>query len=179
MSAQVKETFTKTGTESTAGADGTLAELRNSVTEIAKDISRVAEARARAAQDVAEKGTATLRRGIRQQPVLALGIAALAGAVLAVAVVPRGSRSRASRWDSWVPNMPHMPSVTRADLYEFADNLQRSVARTASNVPLTSTLERLADAVTRMDQGAGVSTALEKVGSWMQKVQAAATPKKG
>ncbi len=162
-----------------AGADATtLAELRKSVTEIAQELSRVAEARARGAQDFAQEGTAAVRSSIRRQPVIAVGVAALAGAALAVAVVPRGSRSRPSRWEAWAPSMPYVSHVTRSDLYEVADNLQRSMARSLNSVPMSSALERLADGLSRVDNNAGISSTIEKIGSWLQQKTPAAAAKK-
>ncbi len=119
-------------------AESTIAELRDTVTSLAKEVADVAERRTRAARhaaaDTAEAGASELRRTIRRQPVVAMTVAAAAGAVLALLVVPRfGSRSSpASRWDSWTPN------VTRADLHDFADNISRSVSRAAHRVPQAS-----------------------------------------
>jgi hypothetical protein len=180
MTAQVKDPVASRGSQSPVSTDeSTVAELRKKVTEIANDLAKVAEARAQGAKDAAEAGTQALRRNIRRQPALAMGIAALAGAVLAITVVPRfGHRRPASRWDAWMPqmpNMPYLPQVTRADLYEMADNLQRSVSRAASNVP--SSFERLVDAMTKAEP-ASLNAMLEKAGGWLQRVRSTATDKK-
>ena len=79
-------------------AEFTIAELRDSVTALAKDVADVAERRTRAARhtavDTAEAGAVEVRRTIRRQPVVAMAVAAAAGAVLALLVVPRfGSRA--------------------------------------------------------------------------------------
>ena len=95
----------------------------------------------------------------------------LAGAVLAILIVPSrpsrpASRWAVPRWDSWAPGwMPSMPSLTRADLYDAMDNVQRSVSRAASAAP--GTFERLLEALTRVDpQGT-----IDKAGSWLERMQ--------
>jgi ElaB/YqjD/DUF883 family membrane-anchored ribosome-binding protein len=164
MSAPVKNMTDDRG--SASGRDLTLAELRKSVNAIAKELAEIAEERGRAVRDTAEAGTAALRSNIRRQPVLALGVAALAGALLAVLLVPRSTPARsASRWAAWAP------PVTRADLYEVTDSIQRSMARAAGAVPLTATLERLAQAVAKVDPNASFDTMLDKFGGWMKRMR--------
>lgn len=173
MIAQVKDELADRGRLSQVGKDETtLVELRKSVTEIANEVSKIAEKRGQAVKEAAQAGTLELRRSIRHQPVLAMGLAAAAGAILAIAVVPRANRERnASRWDGWVP------SVSRADIYDVADSLQRSVSRAVNGVPVTSSLERLVEAVAKVDGNAGVTSALEKIGAWLQKAPASSVKK--
>jgi ElaB/YqjD/DUF883 family membrane-anchored ribosome-binding protein len=162
-------------------ADSTLAELRESVTAIAKEVATLAERRTRAARqsavNTAEAGASELRRTIRSQPVIAIGAAAAAGAVLALLVMPRfgGRPSPKSRWDSWTPN------ITRADFHDFADNIQRSVSRAAqsASAPITPTLERLVDALSRTDASSSVNTIIDKASGWFQKAQDKAKEKMG
>jgi hypothetical protein len=70
--------------------------------------------------------------------------------------------------------MPAMPSVTRADLYDFANNMQHSAMRAANSVPLTSSLERLVDAVSKVEPSASLTSAIEKAGGWFQKLRSGA-----
>lgn len=156
---------------SSSSDDWTLDDLRSSVASIADDLKKVVEARGQAAKEQAQHGVKTLRKGIRQQPAMAMAIAAAAGAVLAVIAVPRfGRRAPVSRWDAWMPSMPSMPGVTRADLYDFAHNMQNSALRAATSIPLTSSLERLVDAVSKMEHGASLTSAIEKARGWIQKM---------
>jgi len=150
----------------------TVAELRKTIDGLAKDIAALAEQQARNAKETVEAGASTVRRSIRRQPALAMGAAAVAGAAVAIALVPRRAshRSPASSWADWSP-------VTRADLHDFADGMQRSMTRamrSVNSVPLTSSLERVADALTKADRNAGVSSALEKVGGWLRPAQPSA-----
>ena len=162
-------------------AESTIAELRDTVTSLAKEVADVAERRTRAARhavaDTTEAGASELRRTIRRQPVVAMTVAAAAGAVLALLVVPRfGSRATpASRWDSWTPN------VTRADLHDFADNISRSVSRAAHSgtASITPAFERLVDALSRVDTGSSMSSLVDKASGWFQKAQDKAKEKLG
>lgn len=172
MTAHLRDVSTHT---SSAGDEATLAELRKTIDGLAKDIATVAEKRAKQGAEAVDAGATALKRQIRRQPVIAIGTAALAGALLAVLIVPRHrTRTPSSRWAAWSP-------VTRSDLDEVADRLHRSVKRatsSVSSVPISSSLERLADALTRADREAGISSALERVGSWWSKAQSSATSKK-
>jgi len=159
-------------------AESTLTELRDHVAAIAKEVADIAERRTRAARegatDAAEAGAAQLRKQIRRQPVVAIAVAAAAGAIVALAVVPRFRSQPASRWDSWTPN------VTRQDLYDFADNIQRSVTRAASAAaaPVTPAFERMVDALSRTDTSA-LSSFADKLGGWFSKAQDKAKEKIG
>jgi hypothetical protein len=152
-------------------AETTIAELRDSVAALAKDVASIAERRTRAARETAvetaEAGAAELRRTIRRQPAVSMAVAAAAGAVVALLVVPRfGRATPTSRWDRWTPN------VTRADLYDLADNIQRSVSRAAHSAaaPVTPAFERMVDALNRTDSSS-FNSILEKAGTWFQRAQ--------
>jgi hypothetical protein len=179
MVSPVKE-FSSAARSAQETAETTLAEMRDSVTALAKEVADIAERRTRAARqsamDTAEAGASELRRTIRRQPVVSMAVAVAAGAVLALAVVPRFSRPvSTSRWDRWTPN------ITRSDLYDFADNIQRSVSRAAqsASAPITPAFERLVDAITRTNPSASMDTIIEKASGWFQKAQDKAKQKMG
>jgi ElaB/YqjD/DUF883 family membrane-anchored ribosome-binding protein len=160
---------------SSSSDEWTLEEMRERVASIADDLKKVVEARTEAAKEQAQDGVRALRKGIRRQPALAMGIATAAGAVLALIAVPRfGRRTPVSRWDAWMPSMPSMPAITRADLYDFAHTMQNSASRAVNSVPLTSSLERLVDAVSKVEPNASLTSAIEKASTWFQKMRAAA-----
>jgi hypothetical protein len=159
--------------------DSTLADLRKSVTAISEELATIAERRTRALREGTEAGAAVVQKAIRRQPVLAMGIAAVAGALLAIAVVPRfGARPPRSRFDGLMSHMPNMPTVTRADLHDFADNIQRQVSRAASSVPFSSSVERLVDALSKIEPGTSMNSVVDKLGSWLRRVPDAVTPAK-
>ncbi len=147
--------------------EGTFAELRESVASIADDLKQVVEGRARAAKEQAEESAQDLRKAIRRQPAVAMGVALLAGATLALVAVPSGGRRSSSRWAAW---MPSMPSISRADLYEFADAIQRKTVQAANSAPFTSSLERLADAISKVEPSA-LSSAFGKISDSIQKAR--------
>ena len=162
-------------------AESTLADLRDQVTQLAKEVSSIAERRTRA----------IARNGCRYGRSRRFGAAPYhspsaghrhggsggAGAVLALLVMPRFSRpsSPASRWDSWTPN------ITRADLHDFADNISRSVSRAAHSgtASITPAFERLVDALSRVDTGSSMSSLVDKASGWFQKAQDKAKEKLG
>lgn len=160
---------------SSSNDEKVLEELRETVVGLAKDVAAVAETRAKQGVQAVETGTSMLRQEIRRQPALSMGAAAATGALLAVLLVPKSRDRKTSRssWSDWSP-------VTRSDLEDVADNLQRSMkraTRTVSSVPLSSSLERLTDALTRAERETGFSSALEKAGSWLHKMQQSASQK--
>jgi len=173
-----KETAAEGHPNEGLGAE-TLIELRDSVAALAKEVATITERRAKAARDAAADavgaGADSVARTIRRQPALAMAVAVAAGALIAITIVPRFGRAPKSRLERWTPH------ITRADLYDVADNIQRSVSRVASSAaaPVTPTFERLLEALTRTDPGASVGSALDKLGGWFQKAQAKAKEKMG
>jgi ElaB/YqjD/DUF883 family membrane-anchored ribosome-binding protein len=150
-----------------------IAELRRTVQDLAEQLASVAERRGRAFKEGAEDGVEAVRSSIRRQPAVAVGVAVLAGALLAVLVVPRGSHRRAaSRRENWMPSN-WAPSISRADLYDVADNIKRSVSRATGNVP--SSIERLVDSVTHMESPQAMNDMLQKIGAWFQKAKSSAS----
>jgi hypothetical protein len=148
-----------------------LADLRKSVNAIASDLSEIAEKRGRAVKETAEAGTSMLRQSIRRQPAVAMGVATLAGALVVLLVVPRFGRSQAaSRWSATNWNDWTSP-VTRADLQDFADRMQRSVTRAASAVPVAPALERLVEALSKVEAKDTFNSVLDKAGSWFQRLK--------
>ena len=147
--------------------EGIFAELRESVASIADELKQLAEGRARAAKEYGEEGVQNLRKAIHRQPALAMGIALVAGAALALVAVPSGGRRSSYRSGGW---MPSIPSISRADLYEFADAIQRKAVQATHSVPVTSSLERLADAVSKLEPSA-LSSAFGKLSDLIQKTR--------
>lgn len=171
MTTSVKEGPVSAPAYGSKDTESTIAELRKSVGAIGEQLQVVVEKRGRQLKRGADAGADSLRRSIRRQPVLAVGVATLAGALLAIAVAPRAFRGHsASHWH-W--NSP----ISRADLHELADSIQRSVARVAGNVPLTSSLERMVDAITtaRAETPAAFNVLAERVGAWLRRAQSSAS----
>jgi ElaB/YqjD/DUF883 family membrane-anchored ribosome-binding protein len=156
-------------TRAHGGDASLLAELRQTVSAIEEELSAVIEKRSRALKEGTKAGANSLRQTIRRQPVVSIGVATLAGAFVALLTVPRISRAHgASRWEGWVPH------VTRADLYDVADNLQRSLARATGTVPFASSFERLVGALAKTESKESLNQMLEKAGSWIQRMRSPA-----
>ncbi len=158
---------TKNDALSSSG-EASFADLRESIASIADDLKQVVETRGLAAKEQAEQGVHSLREAIRRQPALAMGIALLIGAAVALIGVPRGGQRSQFR-SSWLPSIP---SVSRADLYDLADAIQRKTVHAVNSVPLASSLERVADALSKVEPSA-LSSAFEKIGSWFQQMRTA------
>jgi len=156
-----------------------LTELRDSVASLAKEVATIAERRAKAAGSAASKaveaGADELSGMIRRQPELSMAVAAAAGAIIALLVVPRSRHTHSSRFQSWLPH------VTRSDLQDMADNIQRSVSRAASSAaaPVTPTFERLLETIAGVDPSPSIGSAFDKIGGWLQKAQTKAKDKIG
>lgn len=159
----------ETNNDALSSSEASFADLRETVASIADDLKQVVEVRGRAAKEQAEEGVQSLREAIRRQPALAIAVALLAGAALALIAAPSTARRSQSRWASLIPSMP---SVTRADLYDFAEAIQRKTVQAASSIPLASSLERVADALSKVEPSA-LSSAFEKFGSWFQQMRTA------
>ena len=151
--------------QSQSSGNGAFVELRDSIASIAGDLKDVAEARGRAAKEHAGEGVETLRNAIRRQPAVAMSLALLVGAALAMIAAPSFGRQIPARWAGWVP------SISRADLYDVAEQVQRGAMRAASSVPVASWLERLADVVSRIEPSTSLNSAIEKIGSWFEKLR--------
>jgi len=152
-----------------SSGNGAFVELRDSIASIAGELKDVAEARSRAAKEYAGEGVESLRTAIRRQPAVAMGLALLAGAALAIIAVPRLGRRTPARWAGWVP------SISRADLYDVAQQAQRGAMRAANSVPVASWLERLADAFARMEPSSALNSTIEKIGAWFDKMRGRGT----
>ena len=146
---------------------GTFEELRTGIASVANELKEIAEARGRGVQEQSEEGVETLRQAIRREPALAVGIALLAGAALAIVAVPSPGCRASSRWTD---RRPSVPSVSRYDLVELADHIQRNVVQAANSVPFSSSLGRLADALTKLEPSS-VGSAIEMFGGWLQQIR--------
>ena len=121
--------------------DKKVAELRAELTDLS---NYVASMSAKASAQL-EKGTGAVRSSIESQPVLAMGVAVAAGALLALAVMPKPQRS--FRYDD--------PSTySAASAYEAA----KRAARNIDTVPMTSRFERVVDAISSIDPTALTSS---------------------
>ena len=144
-----------------------LAEVRADLAALVAEVKRVAEARASqvkdAAIDSAEAGVDYARDTIRSHPIPAIAIAAVVGAAIAVALTPAVQKPRLRMVD-WAPD------ITRANLGEMAQGIQRSASSTGSS--LLSAFERVVDSVSTIDPKSSLTPTLEKAGAWLSSLRA-------
>lgn len=148
-----------TGAENHRHDDTGLLEMRDDLSKLAGVVARVAENRV-------SRTRVKAQLAMRENPWATVGIAAAAGCLVAMLIVPRsGSRSSHRNWRQnldfsdlgrhmQMPSMPHfsMPSMPNVDTR-----------------PITSRLEQVVDQVSRMDaQAAG--PIIEKVKDWVDAV---------
>lgn len=147
----------------------TLGELRAQVESIAAEFAEIAKKRAEDISDQAGAGISELKTRIKRNPTLSMGIAAGAGALIGFALVPRRAQRR-SGWTQWTP-------VSRADLYEMADDLQHSIRRaaSASAVPITNSLERVVNAVSSVDPKTTIAPAIDTARKWLSDIRSSAS----
>ena len=115
-----------------------ISELRDAFAILAQSVSDMTALRVAQAERLAADGTASLRSNIEARPFAALGLAAAAGALLAVAVVPK--KSRAFRYND--------SSTYNAD--DIAASVRRAAARVDTQ-PIMSRLERMIDSISSID----------------------------
>jgi ElaB/YqjD/DUF883 family membrane-anchored ribosome-binding protein len=134
-----------------------ISELRVEFADLAQSVSDIAALRVAQAEQLAVEGTATLRSNIEARPFAAVGIAAAAGALLAVAVVPR--KSRGFRYnDSASYNANDIEATVR-----------RAISRGVDTQPITTRLERLVDSISSIDPSALTSSpAYDTAKTWLQ-----------
>ena len=133
-----------------------VAELRHELTSLAQTIAGVAAARVADVERLAAGGAENLRSNIEARPWTSLGVAAAAGALLAVAIVPK--RTGHFRYnDATTYNAENITAAVR-----------RAVAHGVDSQPITSRLERLVEAISKIDASAvTTSPAYDSIKSWL------------
>lgn len=144
------------GTNDPKAIDHTrIAELRDELSELTDLISSLTAKRLAQVEKLASDGTAALRSNIETQPWASMAIAAAAGALLAVAIVPKSSRGF---------------RYYNAATYNV-DDIVASARRAAARVdtqPMTSRLERLVDSISSIDPAVVTSSpAYDTVKTWL------------
>jgi hypothetical protein len=135
-----------------------ISELRGELSILTDTIADMTAKRLAQVEKLASEGTATLRSNIETRPWAAMGIAAAAGALLAVVTTPKSSRG--FRYND-------APSYN-------ADDIAASVRRAAARVdiqPITSRLERLIDSISSIDPSVLTSSpAYDTAKTWLHSI---------
>lgn len=145
------------GTGTAPPDDDRMSQLRAELAVLTQTISDMTAKRAAQIEDLATSGTATLRSNIEARPWMALAVAATAGALLAVAIIPKSSRGRgASGILSYSPD-------------DITASVRRAIAHGVDTQPITSRFERLVDSISSIDASALTSSpAYDTAKTWLQ-----------
>jgi ElaB/YqjD/DUF883 family membrane-anchored ribosome-binding protein len=134
-----------------------LAELRDEIATLQQMIASMTANAAAEIERLGTQGAKSVRSNIEAQPWMSIGVAVAAGALLALAIVPRRSRGL---------------NYTDAGTYnarDMADAVRRVAARGIDTQPITSRFERLVDSITSIDTKAlTASPAYDTAKSWLQ-----------
>ena len=145
-----------------------LAALRAELALIATEFGQVVEARSAQARDFAvDEATAGLsatRSTIRSQPLASLAVAAIAGAALAVLVIPKGYSRNSARGHDWSLD------ATRAELNSALDRVRNAMPH-ANTSSLMSSFERMIESLSSIDAKSTLMPAWEKLGPWLQSLR--------
>ena len=136
--------------------------LKKSITDLSGDVARLVELRARQAQRAVEHATDATREKIGDYPLAAMAGAFALGAVVGLLVTETRSQPR-SRYEN-----------ARDELASYADDLKRSLSRTAKEYSISDRLERMAAALSATDAKDAVQPALDRVVGWFNQAKAGA-----
>lgn len=131
---------TRAGGDSTQSNDQSrLDELRAELAALSVQVKDMTAKGAQRLEEMAEDGTQAVRTSISDNPWLAMGVAAAAGAVLALAIIPKRQRGfRASEFSSYSPR-------------NIASAMRGAVESRIDTQPITSRFERLMDQVNNLN----------------------------
>lgn len=137
-------------------------ELRAKITELSTDVAKIVELRAKQAQRVAGHAADSARGKVEDYPLASMAGAFALGAAIGLLVMEGRSEPR-SRY-----------ATARDDLASYADDLRRSLSRTAKDYSLTDRLDRMAAALSTVDAKETVQPAFERVLGWLGQAKAQA-----
>lgn len=136
--------------------------LKSKISELSNDVAKLVELRAKQAQRAAMQATEATRDTIDGYPLASMAGAFALGAVVGLLVMEGRSEPK-SRYAS-----------ARDDLASYADDLKRSLSRTAKDYSLTDRLDRMASALSSVDAKDAVQPAFDRVLGWFGQAKAQA-----
>jgi ElaB/YqjD/DUF883 family membrane-anchored ribosome-binding protein len=144
-----------------------LAEVRAELAAVVAEFKSVVEARSAQATvvvaEVAEVGLDFTRETIRSHPLPAIAVAAVAGAVIGLALLPVSPSAHPRRRAEWVPDaiQPHLDRKLEA--------VQRSAESNGSS--FLSAFERVVNSVSSIDSKSSLTPTLEKAATWLNSLR--------
>lgn len=134
-----------------------IAELRRELSELGESFTQIAETRTARIQKFAGETTASLRSNIEAHPWTSVGLAAAAGAIVALAVVPKTPRS----------SRAYTAASFNAD--DIAASVRGAMSRVVNTEPIASRFERVMDSISKIDTTSLTSSpAYETAKTWLQ-----------
>jgi ElaB/YqjD/DUF883 family membrane-anchored ribosome-binding protein len=145
------------GSDAGSGDQDRLAELRSELATLQQTIAGMTGNAAAEVERLGTQSAQLLRSNIEAQPWMSIGAAAAAGALLAVAIIPK--KSRGFRYNDAATYTAH----------DMADAVRRVAARGIDTQPITSRFERLVDSISSIDTTALTSSpAYDTAKTWLQ-----------
>ncbi len=134
-----------------------MAELRSELASLTATIAGMTAKSAAQAEQFAASGAASLRSNIEARPWSSLGVAATAGALFAVAIVPKNSRGF------------HYAEAASYNAGDITAAIRRAIARGVDDQPITSRFEKLVESISSIDATALTSSpAYDTAKTWLQ-----------
>lgn len=113
-----------------------------------------------------QDGLDATRDVVRSHPAAAMTVALLAGAAVALIVMPASRRhGRVARLAEWLPS-------SRSEVATIANNLNSRVAKSSAMSSLASAFERVVDSVTSIDANSSLTPAIKRAGTWLNSLRA-------
>ena len=135
-----------------------ISELRDELSLLSGTIASITAERLATMEKMAADGTSNLRSSIVAQPWAAIGIAAAAGALLALVTIPKSSRGFKYH------------DVATYNTDDMLASARRAAARVDTQ-PITSRLERLVDSISNIDPSVvTTSPAYDTVKTWLSAI---------
>lgn len=136
--------------------DSRLLELRHELSSLTQTVAGITATRVAEVGRLATSGAEKIRSNIEERPWTSLSVAAAAGALLAVAILPK--RTGRFRYND----------ATTYNAENISAAVRRAVAHGVDPQPITSRLERVVEAISRIDASAlTTSPAYDTIKSWL------------
>ncbi len=141
-----------------SSADGAseMHSLQSQIADLSRDVAKLVELRARQVRRAAGQATDAAREGIEDYPLASMAGAFALGAVVGLLLTDGRSSAPRSRLEA-----------VRDDLSAYADDLRRSLSRTARDYSLSDRFERMASALSSTDAKEAMAPAFERVLGWL------------
>lgn len=140
--------------------DMEMAALRDQLSTLSSEVSRIAAERLAAAKRATEAGAEYARETVNDYPLGSLALAFGAGALIGLAIVP--PRRPIADWRHTSVNS------VRDELADYTKQMKRSLRSSATGRGLISNLERVADTVSSVDAKATIGPVWNRIVSWLE-----------